>query len=111
MLPDRKLKFILDRESVISEIAFVKQRFSSFHDFQNDRLATRAVERQLEIIGEAVNNLLKIDPEIGISNARKMVGLRNLIIHSYDSVDVAILWGIIQKDIPVLENEIASLKG
>ena len=111
MLPDRKLKYLLDIESIIHEIEFVKKEVPTFTDFEKNMLATRAVERHLEIIGEAVNKLRKIAPNIAISNADKMVGLRNLIIHSYDSVDVAILWGIIQKNIPVLKEEILRLKG
>lgn len=63
----------------------------------------RAIERQLEIIGEAVNQMVKIDPDSQISGAKPIVGLRNLIIHSYDAVDAELLWGIIKSDIPVLK--------
>ena len=73
-------------------------------------MAKRAVERQLEIIGEAVNHMSKIDPNINISGAKHIVGLRNLIIHSYDAVDPEILWGIIQKDVPVLKVELQELR-
>lgn len=73
-------------------------------------LAIRAVERHLEIVGEAVNHLRKPDPSIPITGAEKIISLRNLIAHAYDSVDVAILWGIIQKDIPILSEEIQRIK-
>ncbi len=73
-------------------------------------LAKRAIERHLEIIGEAVNNIRKIDNDIEISGVKQIVNLRNLIIHSYDSVDAGILWGIIQKDIPILKDELKKLR-
>lgn len=68
-----------------------------------------AVERELEIIGEAVSNLLKIDPDISISYARLVVDLRNKVIHAYDNVNDVIIWKVIMKDIPVLESEVKEL--
>ena len=64
---------------------------------------------KLEIIGEAVNRILKIDAKIQISNASKIVNLRNWVIHSYDNVDSILIWVIIQKDIPVLQLEVQNL--
>ncbi|MFT5601873.1 MAG: hypothetical protein ACI9N1_002122, partial [Flavobacteriales bacterium] len=96
--------------SIIQEIDEVKKIYDSFEKFESNFLAKRAIERHLEIIGEAVNNLRKMDSDIKISNIKKSVNLRNLIIHSYDSVDSAILWGVIQKNIPVLKDELIALK-
>ena len=73
------------------------------------KIKRRAVERELEIIGEAVNNLLKLNPEIPLSYARIVVDLRNRIIHAYDAVNHTIIWKIIMKDIPVLLNEVQRL--
>jgi uncharacterized protein with HEPN domain len=67
------------------------------------------VERELEIIGEAVNNLLKINPAIPISFARIVVDLRNRIIHAYDNVNDTLIWKIIMKDIPLLLQEVQQL--
>lgn len=69
----------------------------------------RAVERELEIIGEAVSKLKKIDDEIQLTNARKIIDLRNKVIHSYDSVDDIIIWGIVIKYLPILKTEIEAL--
>ena len=80
-----------------------------FNDFDQNKLVKRGVERELEIIGEAVNRILKIDAKIQISNARKIVNLRNWVIHSYDNVDSILIWVIIQKDIPVLQLEVQNL--
>ncbi|MCX6273553.1 MAG: DUF86 domain-containing protein [Bacteroidetes bacterium] len=49
-------------------------------------LLKRAIERDLEIIGEAVNRILKTDPDFPLDSARRIVGLRNQIIHAYDSI-------------------------
>ena len=69
----------------------------------------RAVEREFEIIGEAINNILKIDPNFPIKKARRIVDLRNLVIHGYDRVDNVIIWGIISRDLPELRSEISNL--
>ena len=69
----------------------------------------RAVEREFEIMGEAISNILKIDPAFPIKNARRIVDLRNLVIHGYDKVDNVIIWGIISRDLPALKLEIAKL--
>lgn len=53
-----------------------------------------------------MNRILKINPEIEISSARKIVNTRNLVIHSYDSLDKEILWGIVIKHLPILKKEI-----
>ena len=105
MQPDQILKYILDIETVLNKCN------SDFNSFINDFMAVRTIERDLEIIGEAVNKMLKIDPSLKLTGAAHVVGLRNLIIHSYATVDPAILWGIINKDIPILKEEILELKG
>jgi len=64
------------------------------------------VERELEIIGEATNRILKIDGSIAISNARRIVDLRNRVIHAYDAVDDVIVWSIVVKSLPGLKQEI-----
>lgn len=66
-----------------------------------------AVERNIEIIGEAMNNLLKIEPEIKISNSRRIVDARNKIIHGYDEIENAQIWGIIIKHLPLLKDEVS----
>lgn len=69
----------------------------------------RAIERDLEIIGEATNRILKTDETINISNARNIVGLRNQIIHAYDNIQDEIIWGILIKNIPLLKTEVLEL--
>jgi len=71
----------------------------------------RAVERDLEIIGEAVRKIMEMSPDVRITAAKNIIGLRNIISHDYDSVEPEMLWGIMQKNIPVLAEEIQKLKG
>lgn len=54
----------------------------------------KATERNLEIIGEAMNRILRAYPEIQIDNAKKIVALRNQVIHGYDIIDDANVWSI-----------------
>ena len=84
-------------------------RGKNFEAFCNDRVYRRFVERNVEIIGEAMNRVLKLKPDVAISSARKIVNTRNLVIHSYDSLDNEILWGIIMKHLPVLRSEVQKL--
>jgi uncharacterized protein with HEPN domain len=69
----------------------------------------RATERELEIIGEAVNRILKADKDFPLSRARQIISFRNHVIHSYDSVDNNLVWKIIIQDIPVLRQEVIDL--
>ena len=71
----------------------------------------RAVERELKIIGEATNHLLDIDSGIQIENGRRIFDLRNFVIHGYDKVDNAIIWGVISKDLPKLKQQVDYLLG
>jgi len=80
-----------------------------FKAFQSDLKTKRAIERNIGIIGEAVNRILKANPDFPISNARKIIDTRNRIIHGYDSVSEAIIWAIVVIDLRSLENEIDTL--
>ena len=101
----------MDIESVIEDIEKL-QEFSEnqFEKFQSNFLAVRAAERLLEIIGEAVNQIGKIDESIKIKNSNEIIGLRNKIVHAYDSIDPALLWGIIVLDIKPLKEDIERLR-
>ena len=63
----------------------------------------------MEIIGEAANRILKIDPNVNIDNARKIVDLRNWVIHGYDKVDDVIIWGIVSRQLPILKEQVDKL--
>ena len=81
----------------------------SIEEFQKDLKTKKAVERNLEIIGEALNRVLKKDPNIPITDSRKIVDTRNRIIHSYDSVTEDVIWLISIKYLPILKKEVEAL--
>lgn len=68
-----------------------------------------AVERNLEIIGEALNKVIKFEPLLAISNSRKIIDTRHRIIHGYDEVEDIIVWSIIIKHLPILKAEIKDI--
>lgn len=77
-----------------------------FLKYQENKMLRRAVEREIEIIGEAVSRILKENSQFEIENARKIVDARNWVIHGYDKVDNAVIWGIISNHLPKLKLEI-----
>lgn len=102
--------WLYDILKAIEEIeSFFLDRPKRFADYQKDVRTKRAVERNIEIIGEAMNRLLKEEKAIQITNSRKIVSVRNRIIHGYDSVSDDIVWGIIINYLPALKEEINML--
>jgi uncharacterized protein with HEPN domain len=90
-MTDQGNKFLSDILQSIELIESFIVDTKDFNDYLSDRKTQSAVERQLGIIGEAVNKFEKLFPDLQLSNARKIVGLRNRIIHVYDSVDPSII--------------------
>lgn len=80
-----------------------------FNKYESNKLLCRAIERALEIIGEATNRILKIDNSINISDAKRIISLRNWVIHAYDNIDNIIIWGIITKDLILLKAQVSLL--
>ena len=72
-----------------------------------------AVERQFEIIGEALHNALDIDPslESRITTPRRVIAFRNRLIHGYATVSALVVWGVIESYLPVLMEEVETLLG
>lgn len=104
-------KYLLDIESIILELEkIIEHHHSDYNDFSTQFISVRAVERDLMIIGEAVVKILQIDNDAKISSAKHIIGLRNMIVHSYDSIDPTALWKIIIKDLPLLKVEVNLLK-
>ena len=104
--------WLYDILNAIMEIeSFFTDGTKEFVIYQNDMRTKRAVERNVEIIGEALNRILKFDETIVISNSRKIVDTRNRIIHGYDTVSDDVIWGIVIKHLPILRIEIQNLVG
>ncbi|HPW67365.1 MAG TPA: DUF86 domain-containing protein [Salinivirgaceae bacterium] len=83
-----------DIKRAIDEIEDFLPERRDFFEFQKDLKTRRAIERNIEIIGEAAKRILDVDPEIKITNTRKIVDTRNRIIHGYDTVSEDIIWAI-----------------
>ena len=103
-------KHLHDILDAINEIeSFFGNKPKYFNEFCNDLCLRRAVERDIEIIGEAMNRILKEDRNIAITNSRKIVDARNYIIHGYDSLSADILWSIVINHLPKLKEEAQTL--
>ena len=102
-------KYLYDvQQSIVSIYEYLGNK-RDFFEYENNKQLRRAVERELEIIGEAVNHLLAQDETIAIDNARRIVDLRNFVIHGYDKVDNVIIWGVISRDLPKLKEQVDKL--
>ncbi|MBC8441379.1 MAG: DUF86 domain-containing protein [Deltaproteobacteria bacterium] len=102
-------KYLFDIMVSINSINDYIGSTRNFFEYQNNKLLRRGVEREIEIIGEAMSRILKIDPTIKIKNTRQIVDTRNWVIHGYDKVDDVIIWGIISKNLPELKKEVSQL--
>ena len=103
-------KHLEDILIAIDEIDIFFETLPKRYDtFVNSLLLRRGVERNIEIIGEAMNRILKADNTILITNARKIVDTRNFVIHGYDTLTVDILWSIVINHLPLLKTEIEEL--
>ena len=98
-----------DMVAAIDEIFDFLPEPLNFIEFENDLKTQRAVERNIEILGEAMNRILKTDPEFNIANARRIVDTRNRVIHGYDTVSSSIIWAIAVRELPKLREEIVGL--
>ncbi len=101
--------WLLDINRAIDEINSFLPEEKDFFKFQKDLKAKRAIERNIEIIGEAINRILKISPDIPITDSRKIVDTRNRIIHGYDTVSDDVIWLIVIKYLPILKKEVEDI--
>lgn len=108
---DIKIKvWLLDIQQSIEEIFLFIGEERNFITYQEDLKTKKAVERNLEIIGEAVNRILKADSTIQIKNAKNIIGTRNRIIHSYDNISDEVIWTIVSRELPDLLEDVKILK-
>ncbi len=95
---DIKIKtWLLDIVQSIDEIFLFIDNNQDFLGYKSDVKTKKAVERNLEIIGEAVSRILKVDANFQLKNAKNIVGTRNRIIHSYDNISDEVIWTIISR--------------
>lgn len=102
--------WLFDILNAIMEIeTFFLEAPKEYSTYKNDLRTKRAIERNIEIIGEALSRAISNNPSLNISNARNIVDTRNRIIHGYDSVSDEIIWGIVINHLPILEKEVIEL--
>ena len=102
-------KYLFDVKNACEEVESFFQGKKLFANFQTDILRQRAVERNVEIMGEAINQLLKHDPTIILPNAKAIIGTRNRVIHAYDNVTPEFLWSLVINHIPKLHEDVETL--
>jgi len=85
----------------------------NFTAYKNSQITQRAVERNFEIIGEALNRIRKFNEEFleKISEHYRIIGFRNILIHGYDIIDETIVWNAVKKHLPILYKEVKELLG
>jgi len=105
-MTDADRKYLFDILTAIDLIGSFTKSTGSFQDYLLDIKTRSAVERQLGIIGEAVNKYDLLNQAFTLVNARKIVGFRNRLIHAYDAIDQSIIWAIIINHLPLLKKEV-----
>ena len=107
---DNKInKLLFDVLSSIETIEEFLGENKNFENYSKNKMLRNAIERNLEIIGEATNKILQMVPNIEISNSRRIVDTRNKIIHGYDEIEDVNIWVIIINHLPTLKKEVTQL--
>lgn len=88
-------------------------RGKTYEAFVEDDLLRSAVERQLQIIGEALSQLAKVDPQIAssVSELRRIIAFRNILVHGYAAIDHDTVWRLIEDKLPELRTNLRMLLG
>jgi uncharacterized protein with HEPN domain len=109
MRPDPR-KYLWDALRA-AELVHDFARGQSFADYQSNAMLRSAVERQFEIIGEALNQLSKVDSEAAshIPELQRIVAFRNILIHGYATVDDALVWQVLVDKLPGLQQALTEL--
>ena len=102
-------KYLFDIKESINSIEKYLGKDRDFNVYLSNKMMRRAVEREFEIIGEAMSKIEKIDSNIQISSKKQIINMRNRVIHGYDKIDDEIVWGTILKHLPKLKKEVIKL--
>ena len=105
----RIAKYLFDIQEAVNSIDDYLGKDKNFNEYSKNKQLRRSIERELEIIGEAITKLKKIDDTVEISFYKKIISLRNQIAHSYDDIDDETIWGIVINHLPILKIEIKNL--
>jgi uncharacterized protein with HEPN domain len=108
-----------DRETLLKDVQRAVRLIQQFtvhrseSDYRSDEMLRAAVEREFTIIGEALTRLEKLDATTlsQITDVRKIIGFRNVLLHGYELIDDAVVWRTIIQYLPVLKNDVERLLG
>lgn len=103
-------KYLYDIQSAV-ELLREFTTGKTFSDYESDAMLRAAVEREFEIIGEAMTQLAKQDEAVAsrISNYQRIIAFRNVLIHGYADVDDRLVWDVVETNLPTLAREIEAL--
>ncbi len=108
-MTEKSTKYLSD---ILMAIELIEEFIVDNKDFtlyDQDRKTQSAVERQLAIVGEALSQFKKLEPEIKIENDKQIISFRNRLVHAYDSLDNSMIWVIISRNLTPLKIEIQKL--
>ena len=108
-MSEEEKKFLNDILHRINLIDLHLSHERNYFNFIKNPTVQSAIERELQVIGEAISRIIKLNPEVSISYVKIIISMRNRIVHAYDSVDKNIIWKVINEDIPVLKTEVEKL--
>lgn len=112
MQPHETRKYLFDIREACGLIAqFTAGK--TLDDYRNDPLLRSGVERQFEIIGEALGQAIRHDPAVArrISGSSRIISFRNRLIHGYATISDEVVWGVVEGSLPVLAREVQDLLG
>ena len=101
--------WLVDILQCIEEIFVFLGEKRDFNAYLTDIKTKKAVERNLEIIGEPISRILNVDSDFNLNNAKNIIGTRNRIIHSYDNISDEIIWAIVCRELPDLKIQVEQL--
>lgn len=102
-------KYLFDIKDSIDSIESYLGEKRDYNVYKSNKMLRRAIEREFEIIGEAMNRIEALDPKIGVTGKKQIISMRNRVIHGYDKIDNEIIWGTIVRHLPLLKSEIENL--
>ena len=108
-MTNKELKYLEDMRLAIEDITSFIGDNKKFDVFNRNKMMRNAVERSFQIIGEAIKNFKTLNQDVEIQHAKEIIGLRNKIVHAYDSINYEHLWAIIANHLPNLRREIEKL--
>lgn len=109
MNPD-SFKYIGDILDSIEMIESHLKGIKSFSEYASNCMLIDAVERRLAIIGEALWKLTKLNKDIKVTDQKKIIGLRHILVHDYDLIDNGSIWKIVHNNLNILKDELKKIQ-